>query len=260
MSNIINPFSRLGIQHQDGLNYVIQALVGSSSSSSSSSGGGSSSVTIDQIVDATVDYINTVSGTGGGALPMPIQPTGLNPVSNLELSIIIQDAMNGYINAKAGGGLNYGGRQEFFIFQLLEGIHSTPTFGIRKYIEAIEANIVASGMSSQDQNQLLMATAIGKADNDYWANIFRDDDSPVAMQWEQLIDNINFPDASLVAFIIAASMESTLFAEKHSSNSTVLQVASTNGANAIAALAASIGVVTGAIAEQWIQLPGTPNC
>ncbi len=79
--------------------------------------------------------------------------------------------MNGYINAKAGGGLNYGSRQEYFIFQLLEGIHSTPTFGIRKYIEAIEGNIVESGMSSQDQNQLLMATAIGKADCGYWQNV-----------------------------------------------------------------------------------------
>jgi len=62
MSNIINPFSRLGTQHNAGLNYVINALTGgsSSSSSSSSSGGGSSSVTVDQIVDATIDYINTV--------------------------------------------------------------------------------------------------------------------------------------------------------------------------------------------------------
>lgn len=115
-------------------------------------------------------------------------------------------------------------------------------------------------MSSQDQNQLLMATAIGKADNDYWAGLFRDDNSPTGEKWEQLVDNLNFPDASLIAFIVSASMEATLFAEKHSSNSTVLQVASTNGANAIAALAASIGVVTGAIAEQWIQLPPAPNC
>jgi len=259
MSHIINPFSRLGFQHGAGLDYVINAITGGSSSSSSSSGA-ETSVTVDQIVNATVDYINTIYGTGGGAIPIPINPTSLSPVSDLELSIIIQDAMNGYINAKAGGGLNYASQQEFFIFQLLEGIHTTPTFGLKKYIEAIESNIVASGMSSQDQNQLLMATAIGKADNDYWAGLFRDDNSPTGEKWEQLVDNLNFPDASLIAFIVSASMEATLFAEKHSSNSTVLQVASTNGANAIAALAASIGVVTGAIAEQWIQLPPAPNC
>ncbi len=63
MSNVINPFSILGQQHKAGLNYVINAISGGSSSSSSSSssgGGGSTTVSVDQIVDATIDYINTV--------------------------------------------------------------------------------------------------------------------------------------------------------------------------------------------------------
>jgi len=94
MSHIINPFSRLGFQHGAGLDYVINAITGGSSSSSSSSGA-ETSVTVDQIVNATVDYINTIYGTGGGAIPIPINPTSLSPVSDLELSIIIQDAMNG---------------------------------------------------------------------------------------------------------------------------------------------------------------------
>ena len=104
----------------------------------------------------------------------------------------------------------------------------------------------------------MMATAIGKADYDYWLTTWNDGGTDEHL-WESL-GEIAFPDASLVAHIVSASMEATLFAEKHSSNSTVLQVASTNGANAIAALAASIGVVTGAIAEQWIQNPSSPNC
>ena len=168
--------------------------------------------------------------------------------------------MKGYINAKAGGGLNYASRQEFFIFQLLEGIQQTPSFGIKKYIEAIEGNIVASGMSSQEQNQLMMATAIGKADFDYWANVVNEN-IPESALWEGFVDNVNFPDFSLVAFIIAASMEATLFAEKHLSNSTIMVVASTNGANAISALAASIGVAAAVVMEQLISLPANqPNC
>jgi len=257
MSNIINPFSRLGTQHKAGLDYVIKIITTSSSSSSSGSGT-KTDVSVDQIVDATIAYINTVYG-GKGTAANPT-PTALSPVSDLELSIIIQDAMNGYINAKAGGGLNYASRQEFFIFQLLEGIQQTPSYGIKKYIEAIEGNIVSSGMSSQEQNQLMMATAIGKADFDYWLAM---DDAPVTTPspWKPFVQAMPFNSPTLISYLVAASMESTLFAEKHRSNSTVLEVASTNGANAISALAASIGVVAGVIMEQWIQVPANlPKC
>lgn len=72
---------------------------------------------------------------------------------------------------------------------------------------------------------------------------------------------VAFADGSLIAYIVAGSMEATLFAEKHRSNSTVLEVASTNGANAISALAASIGVVAAVVMEQLISLPANqPNC
>lgn len=119
MAITVNPFSMLGTQHRAGLDSVIQCL--SSSSSSSASGGKvAPTVTIDQLVQCTVDYIKTVYGTS------------LNSISDLELSIIIQDAINGYVNARAGGGLNYTSQQEFYVFQLLEGIRSSaPAFGIK---------------------------------------------------------------------------------------------------------------------------------
>lgn len=53
---------------------------------------------------------------------------------------------------------------------------------------------------------------------------------------------------------MAAAMEATLFAEKHPSNA-MLGVSSTNGANAIAALAASIGVVAALVIEQLTVKP-----
>ncbi|MBI1287086.1 MAG: hypothetical protein GC178_05850 [Flavobacteriales bacterium] len=157
MAIIANPYQYLGDQHQAGLDYVIQILSGGSSSSSSSSSG-STSITIDQIVQATVAYIDSVYGSS------------LTSVSNLELNIIITDAVVNYVNSKAGA-LPYNSQQKFFIFQLLEGIQDVPTYGLQSYIEDIEDNIVQSGMTSTFQNQLLMATAIGGSDFTYWKGI-----------------------------------------------------------------------------------------
>lgn len=244
MSITVNPFSSLGIQHKAGLDYVIQCVSGGSSSSSTALPPVKPTVTIDQLVQCTVNYINTVYGTS------------LNSISNLELSIIIQDAINGYVNAKAGGGLNYTSQQAFFIHQLLEGIHGVPSYGIKQYIEGIEENIVQSGMSSTHQNQLLMATAIGKANFDYLAEIAVDEGS--YHLWEPFTNAIAFGSGMLVSFEVSAAMEATLFAERHRSNSTVLNVSSTNGANAVAALAASIALVAGVIIFQWVQKPARP--
>lgn len=265
---IINPFSILGVQHQKGLDHVVRQLTGSSSSSSSFADEPDIDVTVDQIVNATIDYINSIYGHGRmfrsdsthdhPSLP-PSAHSGLGAISDLELSIIIQDAMNNYLNAKNSGGMHYTGQQEFFIFQLLEGIHTIPTFGIAKYIERIESNIVESGMGSSHQNQLLMVTSIGKANFNYWLQLFEGED-PDAEAWGRLIEDFAFGQPSEVTFLVAAAMEATLFGQKHAGNASLLATGTANGGSSVAALASSIALVTGVITQGWIQYPAKPRC
>jgi len=195
------------------------------------------------VVQYTVDYVSSV-----------YLSTPPDAVKQLELSIVVPDAINGYVNSRSVGYLTgYNSRQEFFIYQLLEGVRTAvPAYGMRNYIVEIENNIATSGLSTQEQAPLLMATALGKAGFDYWT-------SPEAQAlWTPFLAAINLGGSSNTAWLVAATMEGALLTAKRSQRSSVVDTTATIGADAVSVLTAGIGLSAAFVCFQLTPAPAKP--
>jgi len=244
-----NPYWALGFQHNQGLASVIQCIQsGSSSSSSGMAPVGPSPITpavevptIQRLIECTLAYIQPIYGSELGV-------TGM-----LELSIIAGDAVNGYINVKQGGYLNYNPKQQEFIFQLLEGINGIPLDTIPDYITNVEENIASSGMSAAEQAPLLLAGAIGRADYVYWAGESGGGSAATkaASPWKGYLDKLG-GETSYIPSYVQAAMEGSLIGSKRSLRSSVLNTSGTIGLDAVAALTSSIITAAGVVIFRWL--------
>jgi hypothetical protein len=187
--------------------------------------------TVEELINQIVDYVILVYGAGSS-----------NPVVELELSIVLSETINGYINSAAGSPVYYDTRQQEFIFQLVEGIKGLPMANIYGRIENIEENIATSGLSSELQAPLLMATAMGKAATNYWMS--QNATSP----WVPFLSE----DANYLAFIVSATMEGTLIGAKLMTlKGTAIANVSKSGVNAISALASTLVISSGKVLYNW---------
>jgi hypothetical protein len=236
---ISNPFGILGTQLKAGLDAVITDILGVPPAPDPQP-------TFDEVVQYTIDYV-------GSVYLVITPPTPPDPVKMLELSIVVSDAANGYVNAKSGGYLSgYNSRQEFFIYQLLEGLRAAPSYGSKAYLREVENNIGSSGLSAAEQAPLLMASALGMASFDYWA-------SPTVQElWEPFLEPFKDGGAAAFGFLISATMEAALLSAKRSQRSSVVDTTATIGADAVSVLAAGIGVSAAVVCFQIAPAPAKP--
>ncbi len=221
-----NPYSQLGQQLQDGLNAIIGELPPPPPEP-----------TVEQLINEVIGYVGPLYGETEGE--------SLGPIINLELSILLSATLNGYINSASGSPVHYDRRQQEFIFQLVEGILAVPVVGVRDRILNIEENIATSGLNSEQQAPLLMATAVGKASWDYWAA-----QSGGGSPWQPYLDHLI--DAHFRVFATSAAMEGALLGAKlMGAKTTRLGTISLDALNAISALSSSLLLAAGKVMFRW---------
>lgn len=128
----------------------------------------------------------------------------------------------------------------------MEGILAVPLVGVRDRIANIEENIATTGMNSEQQAPLLMATAVGKASFDYWTAQGEDEESP----WQPYFQAIG--DAPFMAYVVSATMEGALLGAKlMGAKTTKLGTISLDALNAISALSSSLLLAAGKVMFRW---------
>jgi len=189
--------------------------------------------TIEEVMNAIISYVGPLYG----------EDEDMGPIVNLELSIILSDAINGYINSAAGSSVHYDRRQQEYAFQLLEGVKAIPEGSIVEHIRNIEENIATSGMSSEQQAPLLMATSLGKASYEY----FRD--GMLISPWNTYLSERG---TGFLPFLISATMEGALLGAKLMGlKTTKLGTISLAGMNAISSLSAALMLAAGKVIFNW---------
>jgi hypothetical protein len=222
-----NPYSQLGQQLKDGLDAIIGELPPPPPEP-----------TIEQLINEVIGYVGPLYGETEGE--------DLGPIINLELSILLSATLNGYINSAAGAPVHYDRRQQEYMFQLVEGIKEIPLVGILDRIVNIEENIATSGMGSEQQAPLLMATAVGKAAVEYWLVQANDDESPWQPYFEMLIS------PTFATYAVSATMEGALLGAKlMGAKTTKLGTISLDALNAISALSSSLLLSSGKVILRW---------
>jgi hypothetical protein len=220
-----NPYSQLGQKLKDGLDAIIGELPPPPPDP-----------TVEQLINEVIGYVGPLYGETEG--------DDLGPIINLELSILLSATLNGYINSAAGSPVHYDRRQQEYIFQLVEGILTVPLISVRACIANIEENIATSGMSSEQQAPLLMATAVGKASFDYWNA--QGEESP----WQPYLEAIG--DASYMRYMVSSTMEGALLGAKlMGAKTTKLGTISLDALNAISALSSSLLLAAGKVMFRW---------
>jgi len=213
-----NPYNVLAQQFKDGLDAIGATLPVAPPPPA-----------VDELITEIIDYVGPLYGD-------------ITPIFNLELSIVMSESINGYINSAAGSPVQYDRRQQEFIFQLLESIKGIPMVNVNGRIENIEENVATSGLSSELQAPLLMAAAMGKAATTYW--LAQSDGSP----WVPFLSE----DANVLAFLVSATMEGTLIGAKLMTlKGTAIDNVSKSGVNAISALASTLVISSGKVLYNW---------
>ncbi len=247
MALIINPFAQIAKQHFEGMIYVVNYFAGSSSSSSSSSSSDSSSsssgptpkpvvLTVDSLVQATITYIKTIYT--------------LDAEQQSLLYIAITDGINGYVNAKTGGYLNYSNAQQKFIFQFVEGLQNVQSSGFDNYFDSVSNAITQSGLTTSEQSPLLLGVAIGKANYAFWDTVVGEGGDILSL----IGKNHALSSPRDLPFWVGAAEEAALIVARRNSKTVGATTNESLGVDPISALASSIAVGVGVYAFNWVQL------
>ncbi len=148
--------------------------------------------TIDDLVTAVYDYMETIVSENENAPPERLLKAG------------IINCINAYINAQAGGYLQYDGAQMGYVYRLLEQPVTCSPDNVKQEILNIEDLLVQSGLTPQQQTPLFMTSEMGKAAFDYWVAKLESEGD-----WEPFMGSISGPRVNF-PYWVAAAMEGSL--------------------------------------------------
>ncbi len=167
----------------------------------------------------------------------------------VDLKSVISFSINGYLNSTVQwGSTTYSQEQYYFIKSLISNTITLPPLSIKDYILDVEENIINGDLAPNEQAPLLLTTAIGKADFDYWASKI---ESPAP--WENYFPK-PFEVMSYFAHYVISSMIGTLTIANSTKFLDVETDRDTNigDANFITGLAGSLAVAAGKVIFKWI--------
>lgn len=222
MTTPINPYVKVGDQVKTGLNSIASA----------------SPSTDQNIIDAVFGFIK-----------ITYYPS-ITTIQEVEIRSMIANCMNTYLNV--GNYANYTPAQLEFI-NLMTGPSfvnglTVDTLGSR--ITDIEDNITKSGLSLEEQQPLLMATAIGNEVYIYFlATILT---PPTPNPWGPYLNTAVVSAIANLPFWVAASMQATLIGARTTRQGLIAPTTDIVSVEIISALAAVLTIVSGKIMNKWI--------
>lgn len=140
-NSFINPYQEIAALHTDGLDAIIAELI--------------ASPTENDLIEAIKPFINSRFEYPEFEILLP----------RLEFHSVCFTARNAYINNEIK---IISSEQEEFIYLLIDGIKKITPVEIPNYITEIENKIGESNLGVKEKMPLLFATAIGKANCEYW--------------------------------------------------------------------------------------------
>jgi len=167
----------------------------------------------------------------------------------VDLKSVISFSINGYLNSTVQwGSTTYSQEQYYFIKSLISNTITLPPLSIKDYILDVEENIINGDLAPNEQAPLLLTTAIGKADFDYWSARM-ENPSP----WDNYFPNPNLVMSYFGHYVIS-SMIGTLTVANSMKFLDVETARDTNigDANFITGLAGSLAVAAGKVIFNWI--------
>ncbi len=195
MNKVINPYPALGTKHKESLDYIIANLP----------------------VNPTFDDLNAKL-TDSFFIPDPNEPSPIDAAEGI-IKTMLPHAYNGYVNGGAGyklqtasgkeqdasGYWRYNEAQMRVIEQMLNGLNNIPVESIGEFLSDIEENIASGKFTYEEQVPLLVATAIGKSDHEYWMAQIA---APAV--WAIYLNTDSAINYAHVAGIVSASMQGAL--------------------------------------------------
>ena len=224
----LNPYMRsLGAQHTAGLTAVEAVLI--------------ASITFDQLNDDVYGYVQ------------PAYYTSPDLFTVNELKSILPFAMNSYLDPSLKG---YNGTQMGIIGKLLNSIVSGDVQydSIPDFLLEIEDGISKSGLTFEEQAPLYMATAVGKADYDYWGS--------AGGNWvsKGYLNTSGYALQNNIPHYMQAAMYGALCMGNQAETFGLIDPPKIIGVNMVTALYASIGLAAGKVIFKWIPRVGEAGC
>lgn len=220
----INPFLDSEKLHFDGLNQIGKEL--------------GPNAKVPDLIEAVFKYVTEVYFDK----KVPKQ-------TEVDLKSVISFAINGYLNSTVQwGNTKYSVEQYYFIRSLISNTMSLPPLSIKDYILDVEENIINGDLSPSEQSPLLLTTAIGKSDFDYWAARIENPDpwnNYFPKPYEVMSYFSHYVIASMIGTLTVAN--STKFLDVETDRDTNI-----GDANFIAGLAGSLAVAAGKVIFKWI--------
>lgn len=218
----INPYTgSVGAKHAEGLAAIASGLV--------------SNMAFPQLNQLLYGYIK------------PIYYPSADEVTNNELYSVLPYAANGYVNGLFS---NYTEAQMDFIYTLTSGVVSLPVESIQPFILDVEDNITKSDLAFEEQIPLLMATAVGYSDVNYWLAQIAIADS--AWYTRNYFSPQQYVNRSSLPYWSQAAIIGTLMGADKAKTYGLLDPPKIAGVDIVTAIMASIGVAAGKVMFGWI--------
>jgi len=224
--------------HREGLNMLIEQLMGGSSSSSAS--GASTKPTLDEFFNALCgieeEMVGDVGEDGGLTDSDPS-----NPLLQI-LCSIGPYTMSAYCHSN--GLENYNGMQQSFI-QLMQGsIFSVPVESIESRLLDIEDKLSESSLPIEQKTPLFQALSIGRNDLSYWTEKLNNPGL-----WSPFLNSNYAVNYANLSFWVSASMEGALIY----ANRALPTLPPVNTAvDIIAATVSGVSLVAGKVIFGWV--------
>ncbi|MCX6350967.1 MAG: hypothetical protein NTX03_03795 [Bacteroidetes bacterium] len=191
---------------------------------------------------------NLETATAGSYIAVGTTTSDVLALSAPGLKDIIANSQNGFVNSDLKSINAFSGVQSDFVDYLLNGIKNIPIESIPDLISDTEDNISKSGLSSEEQCPLLLATMVGAAAYTFWQplSLAPGGSFPAPPLSPPPTNFINWEN---VAYWVASAMEGALLGYI---NSKAIYPNAPTG-NLIAAMViASAGVNGGVVNFKWI--------
>jgi len=221
----INPYALLGSQHTVGLNNVVTAV-------------GAGPTNFQNINNAVVTYIE-------GTYYFGVAPGQI--LSN-ELNSILAHAVNSYVNPVKN---NFNGIQMQVSNLLLKTLLcKVPALSIGNFILDVEDNITKSNLSVEEQAPLLMATAVGSANFNYFLTAIK---TPGSVWYSNGYFDANaYINYANLPYWVQAAMQATLNIASQAKSYGLIDPPPVAGVDLVTAATASIGVACSKVMLQII--------
>lgn len=235
-----NPYSDVGTQFTDGLNYIIANYPGT---------GAADFGNFNTIV---VGYIQTLLD------PTTIPPATLPPLfADLTLAVL-PNSVNEYINTQVGLNLSTNTVQTALINSIYDGILSNSIESLGDYFDSVDELITSADyISTVDKTPLYIATVIAAASYNFWITVVAAPGGwATYLNANTAINYANIPKWVAISFTSALSGYSQIL------GASVSGVLTNDRGRFLASpmsIGAAMGVTAGKIIFNWAQRP-LVNC